>query len=180
MKVGKAPVPIHWGDPQDPLDKSKLSDLQLRFLACVQTYLGEEAGLVWRVNPSLERGIYRYELIAKPDRSGSHHVWVVAEPEETILFFNDCPWHYHLGVSMGAYSSEAEVCEESIALLDAMLSGAFKMLVKKSSDKPYKWTAHVMIQDGEWRRLGTATALWHNYFGHRTIEELSNATESEP
>ena len=178
-KAGGAPVPIHWADPQEPVDKSKLSDLQLRFLDCVETWLEKKARLVWRINPWLKRGVYGYELIAKPDRSASHHVWVVAEPEETILFFNDYPWHYHLGVSMGAFSSAAEVCEASIALLDAMVCGTFKMVVKKSSGKPYKWTAYVVFEDGEWRRLGAAVAVWHNYFGHRTVEELGNAMESE-
>jgi len=80
---------------------------------------------------------------------------------------------------MGAFSSATEACEAAIALLDAAVCGAFKMVVKKSSGKAYKWSAYLLLQDGKWRPLGAALALCYSYFGHRSVEELSNGPELE-
>ncbi len=158
------------------VDESKLTDLQLLFLEAVRKWLDTVTAVEWQVKPRGRGKSYCYDVEVHPDSPGSLPVIASAEPKEIIMFFTEY-WHHHFDPAIEG--SLEEVVSEASSFLEAATSGDFKVVVKKSSGKPYIALSYIR-REGKWRSYGSVeirlilTAV-NPLKKHVEIEELMNS-----
>lgn len=150
------------------LDKSRLTELQLIFLDLVEKWLDSLEGCDWEVKAYGRRKTYSFEVEVKPRRPGSVAIAACAERGALLMFVGDRECLLDPKIEE---ESASEISRRAIALLDAATCGRLKIITRKASGKPCKWT-WCLYENGEWKRIQDELKLLFNWFGHRSTEEF--------
>lgn len=149
------------------LDESRLTEFQLIFLGLVEKWLDSLKGCDWEVKPYGRKKTYSFEVEIRPRRRGSEPVAAGAERDQILIFFGDRECLLDPNIED---EPPSETCRRAVAVLDGATRGGLKIVARKASGRPYKWTWCV-YEDGEWKRIQTEFKLLFNWFGHRSTEE---------
>jgi hypothetical protein len=150
------------------VDKSRLTELQLIFLDLVEKWLDSLEGSDWEIKPHGRRKAYFIDVEVKPRRPGSVAVVACAEPGEILILVGDRECLLDPKIEDEPASQTART---AVAILDAATCGRLKIVARKASGKPYKWT-WCLYEDGKWKRIQGEFKLLFNWFGHRSTEEF--------